>query len=348
LIELSPNKSYLLIINKYSKTSTLLLVVYLLLFNRVAISQLNLVKNSSFEKFSLPLDCNGGAFDIAGSPSFHHVVDNWYSQSSPDYFNSACVTSFYNVPLSFFGISYAKHGLAYSGIALYKDNVSGATKEYIYQDLNMPLKKDSIYCLSFFVTLADRTTIAIKSIGAYFSNTIPSYGATNYLNYIPQVQNSQGFIADTANWVEIQGCFTANGGEQYITIGNFNSNINTDTITAHSTNPLTGTGNHVSYYYIDSVTLWQNNFPTITKEISMENELNIFPNPAFSFCKISSQKVIQKISVTNITGQVMFQEFVNSKNHQLPLSHFSPGIYFIKVNYTNGLTVTKKIIVSSP
>lgn len=65
-------------------------------------------------------------------------------------------------------------------------------------------------------------------------------------------------FSDTTQWTQIQGCFTANGGEQYITIGNFNYNVNTDTLYVGTNNPDPNYTNPLydySYYYIDDVSL---------------------------------------------------------------------------------------------
>lgn len=328
----------MLLLSKYYKP----LVIYLFLFKNIIYSQTNLIQNSSFEKYTNPIDCPNGSFEIGGFPTNHHVVDNWYTYNSPDYYNSICSnTTISNVPQARFGDSYAKHGNAYAGIIAFAGNFE--TKEYVYQNLQTPLIADSVYCLSFFITKADRVTHAIKNLGAYFSVNLPSL--VSYINATPQVVNSSGFISDTINWVEIQGCFTAQGGEQYITIGNFNSNANTDTLNVGCTNQLFGT-NKYAYYYIDSVSLWQNNFPTSINEFKKENEFSIFPNPTNNICTISSKTIIQKTEVTNIAGQVLLSEIVNEKTHQLQLHNFSQGIYFIKVYYPNGLSVTKKVIVN--
>jgi hypothetical protein len=95
-----------------------------------------------------------------------------------------------------------------------------------------------------------------------------------------------GFISDTTQWTEIQGCFTANGGEQYITIGNFTSNFNTDTLNTNSTNLVSGREG-VSYYYIDDVTLIDQSTVGIN-ELDEENNFEIYPNPTNSILNIKS------------------------------------------------------------
>ena len=99
----------------------MLLIAFVFLFKNSTYSQTNLIQNSSFETYANPIDCNGGSFDVAGVPTLHHVVNNWYTINSPDYFNSICnvSTSYYNIPNNLVGISYAITGDAYAGIYIY-------------------------------------------------------------------------------------------------------------------------------------------------------------------------------------------------------------------------------------
>lgn len=234
-------------------------------------------------------------------------------------------------------------GNAYSGIYVF--NKGGETKEYISQQLASPLKTDTVYCLSFFTTRADRLPFAIKTLGAYFSVNTPTLITNQYLNATPQVSNTSFFLTDTINWVEIQGCFTALGGEQHITIGNFNSNANTDTLRIQSTNPLTGAGTDLAYYYIDSVTLWQNNFPTAINEIGKEKGFSLYPNPTLGKLKLLCQnlKDIEHcvVKITDVLGrevkQLKFEE-------EIDITELEKGIYFLSVYKSKTLIGTKKIV----
>ena len=134
---------------------------------------------------------------------------------------------------------------------------------------------DTTYCLSFFVSRADKIPYSVKNIGAYFSSTLPTMGGNQYLNYTPQIINQSGFLTDTINWVEVQGCYTALGGEQYITIGNFNSNANTDTMKTGTNNLVAPSASGYAYYYLDSITLYHNNNPTTIIEIEPKRSFNL-------------------------------------------------------------------------
>ena len=228
------------------------ILVLLLGFGYYNSNSQNLIANGSFENYTSPIDCGAGGFANYSTFPVNHVVDNWDGYQSPDYFNSFCNPGGFNVPYSYFGYSNAKNGSAYAGLVVYAKG--GYDKEYVYQQLTQPLQSGKVYCLSFYVNRADRFTYAIKNIGALFTNNLQTTTNIYEINAIPQIQNLSNIITDTTNWTQIQGCFTANGGEQYITIGNFTTNYNTDTLNTNSTNLAPGRET-TSYYYIDDITL---------------------------------------------------------------------------------------------
>ncbi|MFN8116514.1 MAG: T9SS type A sorting domain-containing protein [Bacteroidia bacterium] len=275
------------------------------------------------------------------------IVNNWNIYNSPDYFTVDYPYPNHArwVPLNDFGTAYPKHGDAYGGIIVFYEHPIIETKEYIYQNLSAPLIQDSVYCLSFFVSFSDRAKVSIKNMGAYFSSNAPTLVTNSYITAIPQVINTSGFIADTVNWVEIQGCFTAQGGEQYITIGNFNSNANTDTLHTQTTNPVITNTVNFSYYYIDSVSLWQNNFPTSINEIVKEKGFSLYPNPTLGKLKLLCQnlKDIEHcvVKITDVLGrevkQLKFED-------EIDITELEKGIYFLSLYKSKTLIGTKKIV----
>ncbi len=72
--------------------------------------------------------------------------------------------------------------------------------------------------------------------------------------------------------------------------------------------------------------------------------IRILPNPTSDVITVNSKYDFEKIELTDITGKLLVSEAVNSKEHQLQLQNFAEGIYFVKVTFTNGLSVTKKVV----
>ena len=334
----------MLSLNKYHSIGKAIVLLCLLFLNNSLQSQ-NLIKNSGFEKYS-NLNCSNVDFDDNSVMPANHIVDYWYTYQSPDYFTTICTSTNTSrgIPINDFGNANTKQGNAYAGLGVYLKHPSLDLQEYIYQQLTTPLKADSIYCSSLFVSYSDRAIIAIKNIGVSFSSNIHTVTPTGYINTIPQLVNNLGFITDTVNWIEIKGCFTAQGGEQYVTIGNFNSNSPTDTIYTKTNHPFPTGSLDISYYYIDSVSLWKNNFPTAIKE-SIENEsFNVYPNPSSDKIKLYNVPPDENPEITlwNIAGEEIQIEKIN--NYLLDVSTVSEGLYFIHIKTTKG-TQTKKILI---
>jgi gliding motility-associated-like protein len=64
---------------------------------------------------------------------------------------------------------------------------------------------------------------------------------------------SNTIISDTLNWVQIQGQFSANGTERFITIGNFRTDANTN---SSQVKPLNLPPNQITaYYYVDDISV---------------------------------------------------------------------------------------------
>jgi hypothetical protein len=91
------------------------------------------------------------------------------------------------------------------------------------------------------------------------------------LNFSPQVQNPVGnIITDTTNWTKIEGSFKANGNEDYITIGNFYTDANTDTIRLR---PLPFPNASANGYYVDDMHLVEEDRAVAYFDTTLESPL---------------------------------------------------------------------------
>jgi len=302
------------------------ILILLLDFSYYKSNSQNLIMNGSFENYT-GIDCVYGGFDNYNATPAYHVLDNWYGYFTPDYFSSNCTNPYAGVPSNFFGYSNTKNGNAYIGFAFYQK--TDESKEYVYQQLATPLQAGKMYCLSFYVSRSYRSTYAIKNIEVLFSNTLINL-SNGYIQANPQIVKQVNFIADTTIWTEIQGCFTADGGEQYLMIGNFNSNANTDTLFIGTTNPIPFYGDF-SYYYIDEITLIDQTTVGIN-ELDKENSFDIYPNPTNSILNIkSNNQQLQNatIEIKNTLGQVIYFDVYAPQIH---ISNLPSGIYFLTIN----------------
>jgi len=326
----------LLSLSKYLKIG-MLLTAFLFLFKNSIISQ-NLILNGSFEQYN-SLSCNGAEFDVT----------NWNVLRSPDYFTSQCsIISGGGIPQNMFGCSYPKNGNAYAGLGTI--NYPYENKEYVYQHLVNPLIAGKSYYTSFFLSKSDRTRIATEKIGVYFSVSPPVAPSNTYVNAVPQVENHSGFLTDTVNWVKIEGYFTAQGGEQYITIGNFNSNADTDTLYTGTTNPFFADAGS-AYYYIDSVSLYDSlDYVTNIRKYEEEFKVKVFPNPSDG--KFSIEYSLHKIPdaemrIFDITGKLIGAYRLGEATSKIEINEFDlkNGVYFYNL-YVNGtIGKTNRIII---
>lgn len=328
-----------------SKYNQILIAIFISLTVFNCKSQ-NLISNGSFENYTNPIDCGSGGFDNAYYSPIPHVLDNWYGYQSPDYMNVACFngplpTQYgVDVPANLFGYSWAKDGVAYVGQVFYAKG--GYDKEYIYQHLAQPLQSGKVYCLSFYVSMADRFKYAIKSIGALFTNNLSPVTNGYEINATPQVVNQNIFITDTSNWVQIQGCFTANGGEQYITIGNFTTNFNTDTLNTGVTYLVPGREG-VGYYYIDDISLIDQSTVGV-KSFDTKNSFEIYPNPntgLLKFCNLQYSNGDYNVKILDIFGKEIINEVMKE---DLDISYFDKGVYTLLLYKNKQLVVTKKVM----
>lgn len=181
------------------------------------------MKNPSFELFkNCPL-----TFD------FDEYVIDWHGLGSSLYFNSCAPTFSYGVPVNTYGYQYARTGNAYSSVLVYYYDYSGDSRGYIEGGFTVPLKKDTLYCVSYFVNNVDIADGEIKNLDAYISDTLVDYPydtSTNLPIRVPAQIRSQQLLTDSINWTRVSGLYKAHGGEKYIIIGNFNSNVNTTKI----------------------------------------------------------------------------------------------------------------------
>lgn len=204
--------------------------------------QVNLAPNPSFESnASCPFTV--GDFEAT----------SWYSPTvmTPDHFDTCnnAINGFVGVPENVVGHQYARTGHGYAGLGVYA-SASPNVRDYIQAQLLDTLVSGVSYCVSFWMSLADSSRVGIDHIGAYLSaQPINCSTSGCYLSYSSSTTNLDSIpVIDTSNWVFVSGIYIATGGESYITIGNFTSDVNCTTQLANSSATYNS-----AYYYIDDV-----------------------------------------------------------------------------------------------
>ena len=174
---------------------------------------------------------------------------NFIQCSSSDFYNS-CATGWWNSPNGAAGYQQPRTGNGYAGIGVvfgYPDSVGG--RECIEVKLIEPLKAGIAYCVEFYVSLAEASSLATDAIHLGFSDSIVYQNGYMPIPLFPAITCQGNIIADTLNWVRISGSYVAYGGEQYIVISDFYNNYDSNFDSIRSP------AEDFCYYFIDDVSV---------------------------------------------------------------------------------------------
>ena len=218
------------------------------------LSAQNLVPNYSFETISSCPTSFGGAGATLAPP--------WVAPTlgTPDIFNACSPGGITDVPINFFGNQPANTGDGYAGF--YCKLNSFEYREYIQAQLTEPLEAGVWYYVSFLVSVAEYGC-PVQQIGAHFSVGPVTSNSNTHLQVIPQIESNGAYLNDYDNWMLISGCFEAQGGENYITLGNFHGDG--DTPLDPDCQSLA-----VAYYYIEDVLVIAGEDPNANGDLPVE------------------------------------------------------------------------------
>jgi hypothetical protein len=276
-----------------------IILIALLLYCFTSTAQIfNYVPNSGFEEhYRCPIGLDGLDRYYWGNYS-QDILEYWYqpSNGTTDYFHE-CSNYDMGVPDNFFGYQEAKEGKAYIGLLAYHVRYeypdSFVYREYAHTKLLKPLEADKTYCVSFYAAL-DRDSIlsnevstiyATKSLGINISKTLDTFYTPLKYGLIPvipplepQIEATE-YLEEYGKWYLIRGLYKAKGGEQYITIGNFRNNEETLAMSKilHYGDTLLESHEYVSYYFIDKVTIYEENANLLFAEKNIQLCIDSLP-----------------------------------------------------------------------
>ena len=311
-------------------------IILLLLAITINANSQNLVPNPSFEEYYQCPSSQGGFY-----------VDFWFNTpnsgvATPDDYNT-CAPAGVNaaVPDNITGFQYPQEGEGYAGLFCYGGaNGSDSTqRDYIEVQLISPLIEGQEYEFSMYVSLADKYGAAINNIGVAITEyMVEGNGQIGVIPEIPQIKAIDP-ISDEENWTQITGTFIAEGGEEYLTIGNFFSDGDTEKISIWGS-PFLNWG----YYYFDSVSL----SPVIlsTNDEILNKQLKVYPNPTSNLVTIErtnnySSTITYKLY--NLLGELIYTSESNSQLFSIDMSDLSRGIYLLELTDAQSNKVVKKV-----
>ncbi len=224
----------------------------------------NFVPNGNIESFeNCPIDLQVGMTGVL----------NWFQTTAEtsDFFHSCFDGSNPNdnldVPTNTFGSQDALSGNGYLGFFAYRSLEE--SREYASVKLEEPLDPDKAYCVSFNVSLSDRSQYGVAEIGAYFSDNNISTLVEGPLPFTPQVENTSGVLLDKQEWFKIDGIYEPNSAVEWLTIGNFYDDNNSTIQQSFEGNDLIVS----AYYYLDDV------FVTEVPKLQLVDTVGCVGNP---------------------------------------------------------------------
>ncbi len=208
----------------------------------------NLVPNGSFEATDGKVKKLGGIESATG----------WTSPTGAraDLFTPSKVPDI-NTPLNLFGTEEAKEGSNYAGIVGFSFG-NKVPRTYLMVKLDAPLKKGMQYCVKFNVSLAEGSKYASNNIGANLSKKPFATEEKTIIKDVAHVlhpENDMKKFNQMFNWDQVCGTFTAEGGEKYLTIGNFYADDKTKSENNKKPKDVKVDQVIAAYYYIDDVSV---------------------------------------------------------------------------------------------
>ena len=188
----------------------------------------NLVPNPSFENYTELPDDVGQWWKLENWNSVNNVIDS-YPYATPDFFHTNG-SGGAQLPNSFYGTISAFEGDGITNIVVW-EGIEPNYREYLSTQLISPLEIGATYSVSFYVSNGTDPNwleggYGSDGLGAHLSVNPLSQTDHEQIDVTPQVELT-GIIYE-ADWVLIQGEFVATEAFEYITIGNFKDDDNTN------------------------------------------------------------------------------------------------------------------------
>ncbi|GIV26303.1 MAG: hypothetical protein KatS3mg027_0117 [Bacteroidia bacterium] len=283
-------------------------------------AQINLIVNPSFEEHVCIPTIKNTPNTL---PCCLNCCKDWDIIAPMDYFSTYSYDTIpycsannhtpLGIPKNILGYQLAKDGNFYVGGYMYIDTsifqfFPPQSVKPLYMAESMigklvsPLQKNHIYEFTLYWSSANTCNRASNQLQAYFlpyrvgytifytnttfrNDSFPYYFPYDYPSQV--AWDSTKFMTDTLNWVKLNGCFIAQGGEKYVAIGNFRNIYSTKGITVNydsinfkcdeynsrcvSVNVFGG-----AYYYIDDLSLYDRGY--YSGSARCINDTTICPN----------------------------------------------------------------------
>jgi len=253
-------------IKRITLLSVLICLTFSVAFAQDVNDKENLVKNAELENYAGKLKKLGKFY----------MVEDWdsYTLARPDYFEKGAEMPEIGIPSNVYGYQDAHSGAHYAGINAFSYDPKNF-RSYIYTELMEPLEKGKMYCVKYYVSLADNSKYAVADLGAYFfKRDIDKEEMEIKANAYTDAQvknNMQKVLKNSRSWELVCNVYTALGKEKYMALGNFEIDSKTVSEKLPAPEGLKTPQIQMAYYYIDDV--------------------SVVPIDNYSMCNCSTKKV---------------------------------------------------------
>lgn len=192
---------------------------------------------------------------VKGPGGIANATD-WYSATSDeaDLYSTKAKPP-YTTEMNAYGGASPEEEDGVAGLLMYsyKDK---ARRTYIGTKLKSALNEGELYCVKFYVSMADLSKYACNGIGAHLSVEKPTPSDIMKDKVQAQVSHSQNRVfQETAQFEPICQVYEAQGGEEYLTIGSFMPQADISALKVKRPSGFNKPQVYMGYYYIDAVTV---------------------------------------------------------------------------------------------
>jgi len=198
----------------------------------------------------------------------------------------------------------ARTGKCYAGLRFQKKY-----KEFLQVKLAEPLHRGTTYEFEMYLRLAFWSNASLKSLGALFTKVGYKSKADVVRSALIDSVSKKGSFINGYHWFKISGKYLADGGEKYVTIGNFSPNVKKDMVRMN----IFKLGFKEAYYFVDDISMVKAKEVVEKVKVEIVGSFNIDAQDSVLEVK-NNIKVGEKVQLKNIF-------FENGRYYLLPESY---------------------------
>jgi subtilisin-like proprotein convertase family protein len=136
---------------------------------------------------------------------------------------------------------------------------------------------------------------------------------------------------------------------KFTTVGKLDGNGNTNEVISYSyidETPMSG----ISYYRLKQVDFNGRVYYSPVRSVDFRNgisKLVVAPNPSSGMVSVSTGQPAKEIAVWSVMGEKVMEYFPTREEgneHNIDMSHLENGLYYVTIEYLNGLTKQVKLV----